>query len=330
MERTVCESEEMKKTPWILKVFIAGIAAFIVLNLFSILYYNIPARTAVPDDSTEYKWPANAFHSLATEGLAWGRVNNDGYNNMEDLADDKDIDILIMGSSHAEGFNVAKDRNIASVLNAITDRYAYNIGISEHTLLKCLANLENALKAYQPRDAVVIETMTVSFYDDEIRAALSGENRLPTYSGGIMDILQKMKYLKLVFYQYNNLKPSSAKGDKALNDEELLNDILSRAAELCTQRDVELIIVFHPTLSVDNEDNITTSYSREDAKLLEKVCMDNGITFINMEDDFREYYLSEHKLPHGFNNTVPGQGHLNETGHMLMAYAVKDVLEVND
>ena len=114
----------MKKTPWIVKVFIAGIAAFIVLNLFSVLYYNVPARTAVPDGSTEYKWPAKAFHSLATEGFAWGRVNSDGYNNIEDLSDDRDIDILVMGSSHAEGFNVPEDRNIASVLNTISDSYA--------------------------------------------------------------------------------------------------------------------------------------------------------------------------------------------------------------
>ena len=317
----------MKKVPWIVKLICAGIAAFIVLNVFSWFYYNVPARTADPEGVSEYKWPANAFHSQMTEGFGQGRVNNDGYNVTYDLADDMDIDVIFMGSSHIEGFNVGPDENAAAVLDEISDKRVYNIAISEHTMLKCIASLDAALAKYHPRDYVVIETMTVSFYDSEIENALNGEGKLPTYSGGIMDVLQKMKYLKLVYYQYSNLKDHSVKGSEPLNNEELIGKVLDKAKDSCDKRNVRLIIVFHPTLSVDNDGSISTSFSREDEAVLRKLCEERGIIFINLEDTFIKHYQTSHELPHGFNNTVPGQGHLNKTGHRLMAIKIKEVME---
>ena len=320
----------MKKIPWLLKAIIAGTAAFIVLNFFSFLYYNVPARQEVPDGATDYKWPANAFHAMATEGFGYGNVNDDGYNNPEDLKDIDEINVLFMGSSHLEGFNLSPDRNAAAVLQKLTGKTVYNIGISEHTLLRCLDNLENALNKYDPTEYVIIETMTVSFYDEELQNALNGEGRLPTYSGGVMDILQTMKYLKLVYYQYNNLTRRSSPGGTApLTNEGMLDQLLSSAEKTCEDHNVRLMIVFHPTLTVDDEGKITANFNTEDAELMEKVCTEKGIVFINMADSFIEHYLKESELPHGFSNTVPGSGHLNETGHYLIAQKVNEAMEAN-
>lgn len=40
---------------------------------------------------------------------AYGKVNNDGFNNVFDYDKNLDIDILLMGSSHLEGFNTAQN-----------------------------------------------------------------------------------------------------------------------------------------------------------------------------------------------------------------------------
>ena len=317
----------MKKN-WILKVLIAGILAFLVLNVFSIVYYNVPPRVLDKDNTVEYKWPSNIFYSRATEGVAWGRTNNEGFNNLDDYYDGKEINNLFMGSSQAEGFNVSQKENAASVMNSICDSYTYNIGISEHALPICVSNLEAAISKYKPTDYVVIETMTVSFYDEEIEKSLNDEIYLPTYSDGIMGFLQNFKYLKLAYYQYSNLHQSSAKSiDSSINNKDTINRLLSKAKDICESHDVRLIIVYHPIIAVNNDGTVTASYNREDLDIFESECNKVGITFINMEDDFVNNYYDNYELPHGFNNTIPGTGHLNSVGHKLIAYRLKDVME---
>ncbi len=52
-----------------------------------------------------------------------------------------------------------------------------------------------------------------------------------------------------------------------------------------------------------------------------------GVNFINMRQDFVQYYQTHHQPAFGFNNTVPGKGHINETGHALIAERLADYLE---
>lgn len=318
-------SKKMKKLPWLVKVLIAGLMAFIVLNVFSFFYYNIPPRVKDDNYVTDYKWPANSFHSLMTEGFGLGRVNNDGYNNPYDYQKGMDIDVLFMGSSHLEGFNISKNKNAAVVLSELNKKTVYNVGISEHTLLRCLSNIGDAYIKYEPKDYIVIETMSVSFYDNELESALNRDNPLPTYSSGILDILQNMKYLKLVYYKYNSLKYHAQVINESITDEKMFNELLSQAKAKCGE--TKLVIVFHPNIIVDNDGNITTSYNKQDERLLSKLCEDNDIIYINLEETFIDYYLKENKLPYGFKNTTMGFSHLNETGQYLMARKINEVME---
>ena len=45
-----------------------------------------------------------------------------------------------------------------------------------------------------------------------------------------------------------------------------------------------------------------------------------------MSDDFIEEYMESSRLPHGFMNTSVGTGHLNRTGHKLIANHLFEVL----
>ncbi|SRR5579883_693025 len=44
-----------------------------------------------------------------------------------------------------------------------------------------------------------------------------------------------------------------------------------------------------------------------------------GVNLVNMRQNFMKYYKSTHQPAFGFNNTVPGTGHINEIGHELIA-----------
>lgn len=317
----------MKKI--IRNILMALIISFIILNSLSFIYYNIPPRVNDESGSVDYKWPANAFYSRGTEGFAWGKVNNDGFNNLFDYDENLDIDILLMGSSHLEGFNVAQKYNVTNVLNENTNYLTYNIGISEHTLLNCISDLESALKKYKPNKYVVIETMNVSFYDDEIINCLKGETKLNSFSSSLVNFLQNFKYLKLLFTQYNNTKGHNTglKNSNSVNNSELLLKLFEKANSTCKDNDIELIILYHPTLSFDNDGNVKAIYNQEDMDIFKNCCIESDIHFINMEDTFVNEYKTNKILPHGFNNTIPGSGHLNKYGHKMIAMEIKRFVE---
>ena len=237
-----------------------------------------------------------------------------------------------MGSSHLEGFNTAQKYNIANILNENTNDLTYNIGISEHTLLNCVSDLESAIKKYKPNKYVVIETMNVSFYEGEVTNCLNGKGKLSSFSSPLMDFLQNFKYLKLLFTQYNNTKGhnSGLKNSGSVNNNELLTELFEKANKICKDNNIELIILYHPTLSFDNEGNVNAVYNREDMNIFKNACIENDIHFINMEDTFINAYKTNKVLPHGFNNTVPGSGHLNKYGHEMIAMEIKKFVEENE
>lgn len=51
-------------------------------------------------------------------------------------------------------------------------------------------------------------------------------------------------------------------------------------------------------------------------------CRSNGIGFIDMTQDFGNYYRETGTFPRGFPNSRPSQGHFNGAGHRLIAKAI--------
>lgn len=316
----------MKKQ--IYKIIIAGFLAFVLLNIICFFYYNVPPRVDNLDNSTDYRWPSKAFYSSATEGVAWGRMNNDGYNNLLDYDDNLSIDGLVMGGSHLEGRNISQEDNLVAVLNNTSNDYYYNIGISEHTLPICISNLENAITKYKPNKYVIIETMNISFADNELNGSLNQREKLPTYSDGIMDILQNMKYLKLIRYQLVNTD-LSYQIDSVLN-KDLLDQMLKKTSDICKKNNLKLIIVFHPNFSVSNNNEITFNYNERDCEIFKETCKNNDIIFINMKNDFINEYKNDNVIPYGFDNSVIGYGHLNKYGHRIIANRIKEEIDNDD
>ena len=105
-----------KNLKWLFKAIVAGCAALVLLNLFAFFWYNVPVHYENPSGATEYVWERHKFYSKATEGFALGRTNNEGFNNINDYHEGDSIDILLMGSSHTEGFNVAQDENSGAII----------------------------------------------------------------------------------------------------------------------------------------------------------------------------------------------------------------------
>ncbi len=323
---------------WIGKVVGAGIAAFILLNLFCLFYANIGVHTTNSTGATDYIWEPNGFFSRLTEGITYGRLDSQGFNNSYPAEDE--VDILLMGSSHMEAFQMRQHENVGYQLNRLLHQdgssgdYVYNIGTSGHGFTDCISNLPYAMKQYHPRKAVVIEMTTLGTSESQVNAVLEGtRSRIPSYDHGLIHMLQQFPYLQLVYRQLKeggqaggadlNITPTASKApDEAYA--EAVNALLRQAADWADG--VELILFYHPALQLDRVGNASADVDQKQMQVFSAACKEYGITFVDMTDTFMEAYEKDHILPYGFANTEVGVGHLNRHGHRMIAQELAKVL----
>ena len=329
----------MKKLfTWIGKAAVAGVAALMLLCLWCSFYYNVPIHYTNETGATEYKWESGRFFRKGTEGFAFGRTNNDGFNNLRDYTPGEDIDILLMGSSHMEGMNVGPGENTAAVLNRLFagEKYTYNIGTSGHTLIYCLSNLDAALDTYAPGSYVVIESRTVSFETGELAELVEGTvPPIPSRTGGLVELLQRFPYLRLIYTKYltDTARESGIATETPVEPQEdmvrmtaLLQSALNTAAESCRAHGVQPIIVYDPTVYAADDGSAYTDTDPQALAAFRSACDSAGIRFIDLTESYLALYQQAHKLPYGFANTSPGMGHMNRWGHSLFARAVYETI----
>lgn len=266
------------------RVTLSGALALAVLTVFCCFYFNPPVHYPDPDGATDYRWEPNTFYSQATEGFSWGRTNNEGYHNAGDYRDGVRVDILLMGSSHMEGGNVAAEESTASSLAALLPgEVVYNLGTSGHRFPICAANLEKAAEKYRPARFVLIETEMLQFPDDTLRQALDGTlPDIPSHTGGLAGVLQREPLLRHLYHQWEARSPGDGATETpcGANDERLLGALLAKL-----QRDAagaRVIVFYHPgvtvqpdgTLEADGDPAMVAAFSRR--------CEANGVYFLDM------------------------------------------------
>lgn len=89
---------------------------------------------------------------------------------------------------------------------------------------------------------------------------------------------------------------------------------------------VKLIIFYHPVSEIDADGNYVDNTQTEYLDAFTNACNEYGIVFVDMTNDFRKMYERDAVLPHGFNNTAIGTGHLNKYGHETIAQRLAYVI----
>lgn len=322
---------------WIFKAVPAGLLALVLLCLFCALWYNVPVHYDNPDGATEYKWEPSRFYSRGTEGFALGRTNNDGFNNLRDYTPGDQVDILLMGSSHMEGFCVGQDENAAAVLNTLFggEKYAYNIGTAGHTFLYCAKHLDRALAVYAPAGYAVIELATLSYDPAAMDAAADGTLAdIPSHTGGVITALQKLPFLRLFYTKYfqngNEAVKAAAGTDAPVGMAEFeasLSRLLEKVGTVSAAHGVKTILVYMPTVTPDEQGRGRTDTRPEELEAFKRLAAENGLLFLNLTESYVHAAEEDGRLPFGFSNTAPGQGHVNRLGHRLFAEAVYALIE---
>lgn len=312
-----------------IKVILAMVTAFVILNLICMVYCNFAIHSHSETGSTDYVWEKNKFYSRGTEGFAYGITDANGFNNLKTF-NKGDIDVLVMGSSHMEAFNVNQDKNAVAVLNeknrsANIDMNAYNIGTSGHVLVRCLNNAPNAIDEFAPQKYLVVETSSVSSDVDLMEKALAGNLKpIPSYNGGIVGKLQRFPFLRRAYNQIENLmnngdSQESEKAQPAEGCYVLCDELLGNVDRICEEKGIKLVILYQCSLNLDEDGQVLPQDNIQDIEKFKSVCDKYGVTFVDMYEPFKENYERTTNLPHGFSNSRIGRGHLNETGHGLIA-----------
>ncbi len=317
----------------ILKVGLAFFICLCILSIFIIGYAYPSIHTENNSGSTDWKLADNQLRTNMVEGFSWIKVDSNGFNNE---VNENNVDNLIMGSSHMEGYNVNYDENVTYLLNQKDVGYTYNIGISGHTIYCCAKNLEDALEEYRPKRYVIIETDTVNLHITDMKSVMKGTYINP---GSSIDrgLKRKLKiYLPAVPMLYNqikiwkesNLSADTDDGSSMIGYKNTLNKFIERIANICQENNVKCLIFYHPKTEINGLGEIIR-YDEDYARLFKECCMSNGIEFIDMTEIFDELYSDKHILAHGFTNTAVGTGHLNKYGHKAIAEAIADFI-IND
>lgn len=331
----------------LVQVFCSLFLSFLILNAVCFFYYNVPVHSESESGSTDYVWEKGKFYSKGTEGFAWGRTDEKGFNNLT-AENGVRPEILIMGSSHTEAFNVAQNESYSYLLNELVvssgmDWNTYNIGISGHRITTCFNNFERAVNEFQPSEYVVVEVSTTELTMDEINQISEGTvKKIHSSANPILVFLQKIPFVRCVYYQIdkmgfdvkntNNIvhkeKNVKAEVNNTTNPDsgneynEALNLLMKNLNSVAEKNGVKIIILLNSNLSINKNGEVISPDKNEKEEAFEYACLDNGIGYLDMHSAYSEMYNETHCLPHGFSNTAVGEGHLNKHGHKAVAEAL--------
>lgn len=313
---------------WLFKAFIAGIAALAIISAAAFFYNYTGIHLTNHSGATDYSWQKNQRMNNMKEGFAWVKMDENGFNNVS-VSDD--IDILLMGSSHMEAYQVAQTENCGYLLNEyLPDFYTYNIGISGHTIYRIADNIESALTEYSPSEYVLIETNTVQLNISEMNKVISGETkRIKSHDSGLLFYLQKIPAFKPLYNQLDNwinINPNSGiqKGEikeTVIPDEyrTALRSFLLIIKEASEKHGIVPVIFYAPNESLNENGTPVYQTNTEYLEVYQETCDSLNIVFIDMSDSFLSLYNEQKLLAHGFSNTAVGVGHLNRHGHKAIA-----------
>lgn len=330
----------MRFVKGLLKVIAAGLVAVAILCALLYVYNITPTHIKNPKGNTDYVWPANSIWVKATEGIAFGKYDGNGYNNTT-VVDNPDV--IILGSSHMEATNVMQDENASYLLSKkLSGRYSvYNMGISGHHFFKVCQYLPANMELYEEAPLVtVVETSTVDVPQSRVDQVVSSSVEFtPSHNTGIVGTLQKVPFFRTVYHQMEGgllqlfmpgadvntknadddiIAVDENKSGDADVDEAAYEELFSYLKEIEDKYGTQIIIFYHPTEKLTEDGTVYFSRDRELTEF--RLCSEEyGISFIDMTDHFEKMYYEEHLVAHGFCTGKLAEGHLNKYGHAAVA-----------
>lgn len=322
---------------YLLKCVVAAAISFVVLSLFSLIYYNPPLATEQPELITNSKFETNSRWAYMLEGFGQGVIDNIGYNNAY-YNDCVQPDIVVIGSSHTEALQISQNDNFVYLLNQkfVEDDLDYNnlkclnLGVSGHSFGVSVSNFEHVVNKFGEAKYIVIETSEFKFSPAKLEKMAEGKYHSPLKQRGMVyRTAQKVPYLRLLYKKIQESANAKGNDNVAKSDSgsnygvsiytEKLNTVLKKISTLAEESGIKTVILLHESFSVDTNGNIVEKENELYKDAFKDCCEKNGITVVDVLPEMIDNYKKTFEFSYGFSNTVPGSGHLNKTGHRIVA-----------
>ena len=343
-------NKNQRKGKWMKKIIsacVAFILAFFVVNGIMFAYERPVAWIDTPNGASRAVRNPNAMLIHGTEGYSISKIDSYGFTNQNyALADEY---ILMMGASHSQGKEITISNRYSTIVNnmLVDDKEelrAFNIACDGHFLPSIINHFQSAIENYPKANCVTIEIMSTDYSIDDLRNSLILADEIDTKTAielfASQSSVKKAKnmlkeYLPLIAMIKNHIETSqklnSSGGEKnnSINEEEYRTVITDGLSLMRSCFDGPIVFIYHPTTKIQTDGTLKLIRSQT-LEIFKEECEHVGIDFIDTGDAFLEHYNKYHELPYGFANTTPGNGHLNEVGHKIMADVIMDYLEEVD
>ncbi len=326
------------------KCFIAAVISLIVLSLFSAIYFNPPIATQQPEGITNFKYIPGLKWSYMLEGFGKGKIDDKGYNNAY-YNDCSNPDIIFAGSSHLEALQVSENENCVYLLNEMFDKdnfdannfKCFNLGMSGHFFEATSSNYEYIAKKFKGAKYIIIEMFDAEYSPEVLNQIIEDKFHEPMEKKGIIyETLQKIPFFRLMYKKINETisvknVPVNVDGgdDVSVNNQlemnvyiEKMNTILAEIAKISKENDIVPIVLMHERFWENQEGNIIMETDELYKEAFKMCCENNGLKVVDACLDMVAEYKEKFRLSYGFSNSAPGEGHLNQTGHRIVAETV--------
>lgn len=343
---------------YIFKSILAFGTAFLIVNFICFFYYNPLHNTELND----YRLEPDTYGLYAVEGFGILHSDQNGFPNRDgELAEDNYV--LVMGSSQSVGDQVLRRYRYSEILDDEYDQdgkiHVYNVAHGGKRFHHLIKNFKDIITEFPDSDAVIIELSdgTINMSDEEFQDAMQQVEYDSSLHGvelqnhafaGEMSMAVK-KYCPFILLAYDQMTRKSFTdikdvfwhgGSEKVSSEDETEDSYGQSSKIYDQYfqsmrlireeySGKIIVVYHEPLTIAElkngkcENNVRVIW-------LEKACLENAIDFINVKQDFLEEYLNSNSLPYGFYNTEIGSGHLNKTGHRIIAKRLLEELQESE
>ena len=321
----------MKKTgrkeifQWVL----ALLGGFFVANALCFFYERQAGWLDTPAGPTPSVWRPGAVIVHGTEGYGVSKVDEQGFLNPAGMLADRYV--LMMGASHTQGKEIPPEKRYSALVN---DYFcadggllnAYNIAGDGHFLPSLIRHFGAAVEAFPKAGAITMEIGSTDFTSAQLRDArkqvVYDPASIETKSSLKLAAKEGLPLLSLLKKNWQTLRARAA--EEAGDGYE--RELDAALALIRTEFDGPIAFVYHPATKLRPDGSLKLDYS-DTWEVFCRVCEKNGIDVIDTGPRFRQVYASEHRLPYGFANTTPGEGHLNALGHKILAEEIISYLE---
>lgn len=305
----------------------------------------------------KYVFTPGSTIKYRTEGWGTTNVGRYGVNAVPDITRISGPKVLIWGNSYVEAFQVDDQEKMPQVLtylfhsDGLKDLFAFGVGHSGDRIAQYYFDIPKYEQIASPiyMHFIILGSIVDVLPDNrQNRSNFISKQGYSLVENKWEPLFQKEKaFLKkyelhfiwdLLRSTIKNLKPRFRPGPVLTNsDNGKSNESKESPREawsfllkqLRMQTTKPIVFVYSPTVPRIEESSIV--FSDQDAKLIKifaEECFRHNIGFINMADDFSEYYRRTGRFPRGFANYRPAEGHFNSEGHRLIAEAIFKYIKV--